>query len=272
MSNYTLNYDFESIKFKFNQYKNIFIFTGGIFPEPSSARKFLKNFNVPDFIIAADSGLEALDLYNSKLKKKYVPNVILGDMDSIKNKRLIKKYQALGSQVEFFDTYKDFTDTELALILAKKVRKGKSLVTLIGGSGGRIDHLLAIYDLFSSPVAPDFWLTESQVLTFLPRNASVQITTSKKNSPVSVLRTTTSNRGGRVISSGLEWEGPLFRKCGVPSLSNEVSAKSFKVRGSDLSRGSGLPHGSDLLTATLTAKGASFVIAADFTTLIKIVE
>ena len=118
MTNYTLNYDFESINFKLNNYKNIFVFTGGISPKPSMAYKFLKTLGEPDFIIAADSGLESLDLFNLKLKKNYTPNVICGDMDSIKNIKLVKKYSA--RDLLEFPVYKDFTDTELALMLAKK--------------------------------------------------------------------------------------------------------------------------------------------------------
>lgn len=228
MTNYTLNYDFESINFKLNNYKNIFVFTGGISPKPSMAYKFLKTLGEPDFIIAADSGLESLDLFNLKLKKNYTPNVICGDMDSIKNIKLVKKYSA--RDLLEFPVYKDFTDTELALMLAKKARikssartQKKSTVTLIGGGGRRIDHLLGIYELFSSNIAPDFWLTDYQLLTFLPQNRSVSVLTKNKRDPVSVLRTTTSNVGGKIVSKGLEWEGNLFRKKGFPSLSNEIS-------------------------------------------------
>ena len=254
MSNYTLNFDFESINFKLNQYKNVFVFTGGISPKPSLAYKFLNNFGEPDFIIAADSGLESLDLFNRKLKKNYIPDVICGDMDSIKNKKLVLKYSALKKKknsnlkncdVIEFPVYKDFTDTELALMLAKKGRAVDSKITLIGGSGGRIDHLIAVYDLFSSEIAPDFWLTENQVLTLLKQGKSVKILTDKKTSPVSVLRLTDSREGGKIVSSGLEWKTDLFRTSGVPSLSNEISQDYFDKK----------------LPATITAEEGNFAVA-----------
>ena len=41
---------------------NIFIFTGGEAPSPETAKPFFEKCK-PDYVIAADSGLETLDLY-----------------------------------------------------------------------------------------------------------------------------------------------------------------------------------------------------------------
>jgi len=60
---------------------NIFIFTGGEAPSPETAKPFLEKCQ-PDYVIAADSGLETLDLYAEFFGKVFGPDLILGDMDS----------------------------------------------------------------------------------------------------------------------------------------------------------------------------------------------
>ncbi len=82
-----------------------------------------------DFIICADSG------YESALKLKIEPDILLGDMDSIKNiPSDIKKIT--------FKAEKDETDTELALLYAKE--QGFREVIILGALGGkRRDHSFA---------------------------------------------------------------------------------------------------------------------------------
>lgn len=248
-SHYNLNYDFESINLKTKNYEHILIFTGGIFPNPALCRDFFSNVIKPDFVIAADSGLETCDSFIKIFKlADFAPDVILGDMDSIKNKALVKKYTNSKSKKCHFVEFscdKDFTDSELALILARKIKSQDTKITLIGGSGGRLDHLVALFDLFSTDIRPDFWLTENQAAVFLPDGGTVKFHTKKQNDLISVLRTTVSNTEGQVVSEGLEWESDVFRKSGVPSLSNRMSAEYFSE---------GRP-------VKLTAKGADFVIA-----------
>ena len=52
----------------------------------------------------------------------------------------------------------------------------------------------------------------------------------KKTDVVSVARTTSSYSGGKILSKGLEWESDLFRKYGMPSLSNRISEEYAKDR------------------------------------------
>lgn len=247
-SHYNLNYDFESINLKIKNYEHILIFTGGMSPDPELCRDFFSNVIKPDFIIAADSGLETCDSFIKNFDlKDFAPDVILGDMDSIRNKALVKKYTNSKSKMCHFVEFacdKDFTDSELALILARKIKIKDTKITLIGGSGGRLDHLVALFELFSTDIRPDFWLTENQAAVFLADGCTVKFHTKKQHDLISVLRTTVSNARGQVSSKGLEWESSLFRKTGVPSLSNRMSEEYFSK---------GLP-------VELTANGADFVV------------
>ncbi|MBQ0004164.1 MAG: thiamine pyrophosphokinase [Treponema sp.] len=226
------------------------IFTGGISPSPKLCSDFFSNIIRPDFVIAADSGLETCDSFIKYFKlTDFVPDVILGDMDSIKNKKLVKKYTETKSKTCSFVEFpcdKDFTDSELALILARKIRTEDTKITLIGGSGGRLDHLVALFELFSTDIRPDFWLTENQAAVFLSDGCTVKFHTKKQNDLISVLRTTFSNTRGQVVSEGLEWESDVFRKTGVPSLSNRMASEYF----------------SEARPVKLTAKGGDFVVVA----------
>ena len=57
----------------------------------------------------------------------------------------------------------------MQVFYAKKINK-KPFVTLIGGDGGRIDHFIAIYDLFSEKKAPSLWLCKEQAIYLLNKN------------------------------------------------------------------------------------------------------
>jgi len=89
---------------------------------------YIKQFLSPDdFIIAADSGYrhaEALDLR---------PHLLAGDFDSL---------QTLPQDIEVHrvPSEKDFTDTELAIDLARG--RGYKSFLLLGTIGSRLDHTL----------------------------------------------------------------------------------------------------------------------------------
>ncbi len=218
---------------------NIVIFTGGYAPKAELTVDFFKTHK-PDFVISADSGLETFETYseffNSLPEKLFLsePNLILGDWDSLSQKSILKKYPS--QIIENFNVDKDYTDTELALeraheklgTISKNNKTDSDMIILVGAGGGsRIDHLLAVFDLFSTDLKPDVWLSGEQFLYFLPKESSVKIFDLKNDDIVSVLRLSNSRAGGKVCSNGLEWEGGLFRSEGVPSLSNRISKEYF---------------------------------------------
>lgn len=87
-----------------------------------------------DVILAADSGMEFLKRQN------IVPDVIIGDFDSVKTDTLefFRKYE----KIEFhqLNPVKDDTDTEYAIRYA--IAHGASEITLLGATGTRMDHVL----------------------------------------------------------------------------------------------------------------------------------
>lgn len=222
----------------------IIVFTGGSSPAPEKAAPYFKSIladgQKPDAVIAADSGLETLRAWQKYFKGHYdfSPSLILGDFDSISDKKILKEYK--GAIIERSPSYKDDTDTEMALKKAREIARnflqGKkergfpalfgsanrnAFITLIGGAGGRTDHFLSIYNLFGTKIAPDAWLCGEQVLWKAER-ASFSIGGLKAGDIISVARAFGKNHGGKIRSQGLEWESSLFRKKGMPSVSNTI--------------------------------------------------
>lgn len=99
-----------------------------------SAARLEENLNKQDYIngneyiICADGG------YDNALRFGLRPNLLVGDMDSI---------TALPSGVEIIPVpaEKDDTDTMLAVKLA--IERGFDTITILGGVGGRLDHVFA---------------------------------------------------------------------------------------------------------------------------------
>ncbi len=110
------------------------IFAGGD-PLP---RRVVDDLPRADLVIAADSG------YDTAIANEHRVDVLVGDLDSISE-------TALPSHVivERHPPDKDATDLELALSLV--ARESPSRVVVAGGSGGRLDHELAVASLLSSP-------------------------------------------------------------------------------------------------------------------------
>ena len=109
------------------------IVTGGNIEDKCFNEIYLSNKF--DYIIASDKGLEALDTYNIK------PNYIIGDFDSI-DKQILNKYiEDKNIVIKELNPEKDYTDTHMAIKLA--IELNSTDVTIIGGKGTRIDHLLA---------------------------------------------------------------------------------------------------------------------------------
>lgn len=109
---------------------NVLILTNGSYGDYS----FCKREETFDYIICADRGL------SHAKKLEMIPNLIVGDFDSTDLEDLMY-FKEKGIQIETFNSHKDETDTELALLRA--IEKGATEVTIWGGLGSRLDHSLA---------------------------------------------------------------------------------------------------------------------------------
>lgn len=144
------------------QDKTVLVFAGGEMVDPVHP--------VPeaDYVIAADSGLD------HALARDIPVDLLVGDLDSVSEHGL--RSAEVGSlRVERHPEDKDATDLELALAAA--VRHGAAHIIVVGGGGGRIDHLLANALLLGSPGWADIdveWLVGSARVLAIRSEATIE--------------------------------------------------------------------------------------------------
>jgi thiamine pyrophosphokinase len=114
------------------------IFSGGDPPGPEA----ITDLPADRFVIAADSGLD------HARRLGVAVDVVVGDLDSV-DPTALAEAEANGVTVERHPRDKDQTDGALALVKARE--RGATRVIVIGGFGGRIDHLLANVAMWAAP-------------------------------------------------------------------------------------------------------------------------
>lgn len=208
------------------------IFTGGEAPLPQNTAYYFAGTPPIDYIVAADSGLDTLEAYRHFYGStvNFKPNFILGDMDSLKDKSLLEKYSGVKSEI--YNRDKDYTDTELALMQAVKVApdRDNDTVTLIGGSGGLMDHCLGVFETFAQNYHADVWLTKEQVVCCLEETFAIEMSNLTPKDRISIARAPYFFTGGKLKSEGLAWESPGFRESGMPSISNRIAVDYYQEK------------------------------------------
>ena len=110
------------------------IISGGMI-EPDFAFPYLQKQQF-DIILAADRGLEFCYHY------QIIPTYILGDFDSLSPEILNYYKENHVAPIREFNPMKDNTDTDIAFQQA--IVLGSSEITILGATGGRLDHFLSI--------------------------------------------------------------------------------------------------------------------------------
>ena len=117
--------------------KHFVIISGGTIDDSFADRWFEEE--KPDAVIAADAGMEYL------YRSHRVPDVIVGDFDSVGTEALAYFKTLPGVTIQKLIPEKDDTDTESAIRLA--IRRGAERITLLGATGTRLDHVLGNIEL-----------------------------------------------------------------------------------------------------------------------------
>ena len=89
-------------------------------------------------VVAADAGADRLLKYN------IIPDIVIGDLDSISNKTSTKLEEWIVSN-------KNIQKTDLEKAVDYAFEKGATKIQIVGWSGGRIDHTLAALGLAFNP-------------------------------------------------------------------------------------------------------------------------
>jgi thiamine pyrophosphokinase len=189
------------------------IFVGGEAPSQERCRTLAQGANC---IAAADSGLIACETAGC------TPDFIVGDMDSLEQAGQLRRLNNYPKEKIFRCSHeKDQTDTELALDLLRK--QGHERIRLIGGGGGRLDHLFAIRELFERENPPQSWHTFGEDIYYVKESTMIPAIPS---TPLSIFPL--GNSPWNIRSEGLKWQLEDFDwKRGFFGISNVITAKSF---------------------------------------------
>ncbi len=183
------------------------LLTGGHGPGRSDLEPFLGEVGP---IVAADSG------FDLALALGLRPELIVGDMDSVRA-RLPQE------RVRRFPRDKEFTDTELGLQALKDL--GCDRVVIAGGGGGRLDHLLFIVALFERETVPLCWITAHEHVEAIRGTAAYRGWVGQTVSflPLSEGAAIERSEGLRWPLDGLRW------KPGEGGVSNVITASPMRL-------------------------------------------
>ncbi|MFP4329855.1 MAG: thiamine diphosphokinase [Alkalispirochaetaceae bacterium] len=195
-----------------HQYRRGVLFTGGEGPDAPPADLDLRGA----MVVAADSGLSRAVGWGVE------PDLILGDMDSLNDTELLDRFPR--ERVRRFEEDKDYTDTELGLRALEEA--GVEEITIVGGGGGRLDHLLGIVALFDRDNYPRRWYTGTDRVDCVDRELLIRGAAGQTLSVFPAGR-----EGCRMQSEGLKW--PLDKLSwvrGDAGISNLVVAEICRIR------------------------------------------
>jgi thiamine pyrophosphokinase len=169
----------------------------------------------PATVIAADSGYDAAKALG------LVVDLIVGDLDSISAEGLAAA-RAAGIAIEEYPADKDATDLELALQAAVALRPAE--IVVVGGNGGRLDHLLGNALLLGAGFLGDItvrWEGAAVTTHRLTPGASCEVDGSSRD-VVSLLPVAGAATG--VTTVGLRWRlhGETLAFGSTRGISNEL--------------------------------------------------
>lgn len=128
--------------------KKILLITGGTI-KIDFVRDYLTK-NQFDIVIGIDSGL------NGIFELSIFPDYIVGDFDSVSSD-IIEKYvngeilkNGKKPMIKKYSSHKDYTDTQIGVELA--ISLGATSITILGGTGTRLDHLIGNVNLLLLPL------------------------------------------------------------------------------------------------------------------------
>jgi thiamine pyrophosphokinase len=190
------------------------LFTGGEAPRYAECARLIRG---DEFIAACDSGFDLARSWG------FSPSIVVGDMDSIREPRELDRLHS--TSILRYSTDKDESDTEIGLRTLRKM--GYDEVSVVGGGGGRLDHLIAILSLFNKrELAPRAWFPGSEAVWLVDGLWEARLVPGSLLSvfPLADIPRSMSSEGLRWSLTGLEW-GP-----GSYGLSNEALEPKVSIR------------------------------------------
>lgn len=193
------------------------VFAGGESPLPSN-REVLEG----EIVIAADGGLELAEALGIGV------DYVVGDMDSVSTISL-ERALAAGAVEERHPADKDATDLELAL--SRAVAAGATDIVVLGGYGGRLDHLLGNVLLLAaaelSPSRIAWYVGDTSVSVARPQTPVA--VNGESGDLVSLLPI--AGVAGGIRTNGLRWalDGETLAPGSTRGISNELTGPAGLV-------------------------------------------
>lgn len=189
------------------------LFVGGKGPRRADAAEAIRG---AAYCVAADSGLDLA------VSLGLVPDLVVGDMDSLSRPSLLEGFPP--ERVLRFPTDKDETDTEIGLRALRE--RGYGDVAILGGGGGRLDHLLGVLMLFHRDAPPSLWITDREEIRLIEGECSFE---APAGQTVSLFPWGGPASG--MDSMGLRWplNGLAFQP-GHAGISNRVHGGRVRIR------------------------------------------
>ena len=171
-------------------------------------------------VLAADSGIDHAHAIARRV------DVAIGDFDSVTPDGL-ERAEREGARIERHPTDKDATDLELVIDAA--IATGVARVTVVGGHGGRLDHLLGNLALLAAPASAnvelDAWIGAAHVTVVRTRAAL----TGPPGSIVSLFAMHGPARGVTTYGLRFPLDDAVLEPGSTLGLSNEIAATDAAV-------------------------------------------
>jgi thiamine pyrophosphokinase len=196
------------------------IFIGGDPPHPNVRQ----HLSADAYVIAADSG------YAHAIAMGFVPNELVGDMDSI---TAVDLTDARDSKVHIsqFPTDKDLTDTEIAI--ASALARQSTHITVVSGGGDRFDHVLGMVHSLASCAGT----VDTTLLIGMARVSYVSFTKEFRldTQPGDIVSLIPLGGGTTVTTTGLQWEldHDTLQSFASRGVSNIATAESVSISVTD---------------------------------------
>ena len=196
------------------------IFIGGDPPHPN-VRQHLP---ADAFVIAADSG------YAHAIAMGFVPNELVGDMDSISAVDLTDAHDS-NVLITEYPTNKDLTDTEIAI--ASALARQSTHITVVSGGGDRFDHVLGmVHSLASCAGTVDITLLIGTArVSYVSYSKEFQLDTQ----PGDIVSLIPLGGGTTVTTTGLLWKltNDTLQSFASRGVSNIATSESVSISVTD---------------------------------------
>ena len=196
------------------------IFIGGDPPHPN-VRQHLPT---DAYIIAADSG------YAHAIAMGFVPNELVGDMDSISAVDLTDAHDS-NVLITEYPTDKDLTDTEIAI--ASALARQSTHITVVSGGGDRFDHVLGMVHSLAScagTVDTTLFIGTARV-SYVSYTKEFQLNTQ----PGDIVSLIPLGGDNTVTTTGLQWEltNDTLQSFASRGVSNIATSESVSISVTD---------------------------------------